>query len=118
LIHPCAKSYVVEASDDKQDFDNVITLRMAEYKKLHKYRDILSNNRDYEFVPFTISTFGGIGKMAQTLINDISIFASHGYSMSTSKEINAGLTAAIACAVQRGNLAIMNLCRGQFARQS
>jgi hypothetical protein len=54
-----------------------------------------------------IEVYGGIGKMAQDFLNEVSVFAHDHMTVSSRFDVVNGLKFAIACSVQRGNALIV-----------
>ncbi len=80
-------------------------LQLADKKaqeKIDKYKDIIPTSA--EFNPFVVETYGGIGRHAQHLINQISVYASEHQSVWDENEVGNFLTLkfAIAMNIQRG----------------
>ena len=73
----------------------------AEKIKLRKYEE-LSAQQNCTFIPFVIEVYGGIGKMAQEFLNEVSVFAHDHMTVCSRFDVVNGLKYAIACSVQRG----------------
>ena len=102
VTHPTAVSYVSQ----KQ---SVNPLQLADKKaqeKIDKYKDIIPVSA--EFNPFIVETYGGIGRHAQKLIDQISVHASEHQSVWTENEVGNYLRFAIAVNIQRGNARAVN----------
>jgi hypothetical protein len=78
----------------------------AEKIKIRKYAE-LSSQQNCIFIPFVIEVYGGIGKMAQDFLNEVSVFAHDHMTVSSRFDVVNGLKFAIACSVQRGNALIV-----------
>ena len=77
----------------------------AEKAKIRKYGE-LSIQQNCIFVPFVIEVYGGIGKMAQEFLNEVSVFAHDHMTICSRFDVVNGLKYAIACSVQRWNASI------------
>jgi len=102
VTHPTAVSYVAQKLSLGQ-------LQLADKKaqeKIDKYKDIIPTSA--EFNPFVVETYGGIGRHAQHLINQISVYASEHQSVWDENEVGNFLTFAIAMNIQRGNARAVN----------
>ena len=64
IVNPTAPSNLVHASE---------FLDAATAAEIRKY-DELSSQQNYTFIPFVIEAYGGMGRKAQTFLDELSVF--------------------------------------------
>jgi hypothetical protein len=102
VTHPTAVSYVSQ----RQSLNSLQLADKKAQEKIEKYKDIIPVSA--EFNPFIVETYGGIGRHAQKLIDQISVHASEHQSVWTENEVGNFLRFAIAINIQRGNARAVN----------
>ena len=78
----------------------------GEAEKKAKYA-AMAKTQQASFIPFAVETYGGLGKSARKLINQIVAAAEDQQQLLSSEEIRKELTGSVAIAVQKGNAKIL-----------
>ena len=102
IRHPGCKTNIQHGSARQQ----LAAAHKGETEKKAKYA-AMAKAQQASFIPFAVETYGGLGKSARKLINQIVAAAEDQQQLLSSEEIRKELTGSVAIAVQKGNAKIL-----------